>query len=1014
METICKCLSALCPTWDYASIARIYFTSKLIVAYSNHTENHTEAIYSSVKLQKALYQYSAVVSHLLTEERFDTWNTLCQGLVKANLDNDYHAFFDFFTPHLVLDWPRFEQFFPACNDIGRLLVALCLILNDHPLDHTTVSQNWHQERYLIAEKLYKKIGLDFKAYINCWYSVHVATLPNSEHHSSSKITQAMRTYHRLQLPMTDLLHDYAALYLEWDVTSIKKATRGARKTGRTTILPEGGKTEKDQEIESRLIMLAQEQPTDVIRGLFYPPARNDASFECGYLLQYFIDSIHSEDRVLCVNPSPDMILRMMALNDTCNRLCFVVNDTTLAQLYSKQFGYDLFCTLNELSKHTTTYNRLLFISRDKSIIPIPEVLCFCTPDVQVTALMPEACLRKAYDQCASAGLYIQSILTIPTNATQSSPRKKVLLNANAQWSADFFCLCQGYCDGAKTLFGITKASICVPHSTLQSTMTCADMRKAARKEPANYHPRNPMTIRYTPEINLQLTIQQDRGGYVAGRIYYRKILRHNAKDKHRKRGDRLTPVIEKGLRKHSVDEVIAAAEITALDERIASPIIDDILSYYSGKLYELSLKTTWYCLRNTLLSKYTYDENLALKLFSDNSNEIGALCIGTSTADDYDAAMSTIFPEDDLVPKKYWDLLNLILNTAVEKGYIKHNPLVAHMATVNTRLTKRQQEVRNALTKKTFELEEERKMLNGFLYVSNDSRNNWMVSDPLSVVVPIAMIAVPNIREAVTLLWMDFVPNSSLGTYHLQLRRFLASDGVVRPLFDRAHELHRCVPLAPALAQMLLKYKQHLIATYNISADDLALYPIILEAPNVLKKAIAKVKLCNIKTASAKIQEYIAKAEIAPNVVHLPNGFTAKETDLNVYHGSIQYTNLRYHLRHICKFTEGELSYFLGLKAPDTFSHYYCAYDHPALQHRMACKLNRWLSELPTLMVENSSLTSEERIVDSMQTFSFSSENGLQSHADIHITPLNASKSDVLSLEIASNHGVEGTVISIV
>ena len=229
----------------------------------------------------------------------------------------------------------------------------------------------------------------------------------------------------------------------------KKATRGARKTGRTTILPEGGKTEKDQEIESRLIMLAQEQPTDVIRGLFYPPARNDASFECGYLLRYSIDSIHSEDRVLCVNPSPDMILRMMALKDTCNRLCFVVNDTTLAQLYSKQFGYDLFCTLNELSKHTTTYNRLLFISRDKSIIPIPEVLCFCTPDVQVTALMPEACLWKAYDQCASAGLYIQSILTIPTNATQSSPRKKVLLNANAQWSADFFCLCQGDCDGAK-------------------------------------------------------------------------------------------------------------------------------------------------------------------------------------------------------------------------------------------------------------------------------------------------------------------------------------------------------------------------------------------------------------------------------------------------------------------------------------------------------------------------------------------------------------------------------------
>lgn len=193
METICKCLSALCPTWDYVSIARIYFTAKLIISYSNHTENYTEAIYSSAKLQKVLYQYSAVVSHLLTQERFDTWNALCQGLVKANLDNDYHAFFDLFTPHLVLDWPRLEQYFLSSNDTGRLLVALCLVLNDHPLEHTTISQDWHQERFLSAERLYKRIGLDFKAYINCWYSVHVTTLPNSEHHSSNKITQAMRT-----------------------------------------------------------------------------------------------------------------------------------------------------------------------------------------------------------------------------------------------------------------------------------------------------------------------------------------------------------------------------------------------------------------------------------------------------------------------------------------------------------------------------------------------------------------------------------------------------------------------------------------------------------------------------------------------------------------------------------------------------------------------------------------------------------------------------------------------------
>ena len=1008
MNHLLDLIRRLCPTFDHPSIASLYLTSKLIIAYAQDGD-YARTIRISAPLQKALYSYRDIIPTTLTDDRIELWCELCSVLYKTGLWQNHLSFFALVAPNTVFDWSPLFHFFPA-TDIGRCLVALCVIIRDTPPDSLIIDETFLQKKYRSSEAILKKIKMDYDAYVICWRSVHLFDLANSDHLPSTSIVQAVRFYHSNQLPMTDLLSDYAPLYLNEGLVSEKIAVRGARKYNRSSLVAESGKSETDLDLLNILTGLGQEKPTDVVRGLFYPPMRNDAGFECTFLLERFYKTTSPTERVVIVNPSPDMILYIMNNKLVCKDLIFLVADNTLAKLYCAQFNYRIFYPITSLPDLPGRFDSILITSRDLTIEPMLEVLNYGSSHVKITAFAPEVSLRTIYEKLDAKGLCIHSVLSIPTNATQSSPRRKVLLEANRTWPKGFFLLQKALCDNHHTLLSVKKCSSCIPHAWLNSQMTLADMRKAIQKHSSTNHPLDPMIVRFSPEIVFHLTVQHNRKERVSGRVYYRRILR--SEDKHRKRGNRLTPVIEKGLRKRTEAEVIRAVENAALDDRIAPAVVEDILDFYSEILHELSLKTTWYCLRNKLQAKYTYKESLVLELFSSSNQDLASLPIGTSTPNDYDEAMASIFSDNPFIPKRYWNQINLILNTAREEGYIKQNPLSTHILTVSARLTKRQQEVRNALTKKNFEIEEEQRMVKDLLTNTN-GHFEWMKSNPLVITVLMALLAVPNLREAVALLWMDLVPNATLGTYHLQLTRYLADDGTMRPLFDHIPELRRCVPLAPALARILLEYKAYLMEAYNLTEDQLALCPIIMENHSILGKSVNQAKHCSLESASKIIKQHIDKLNIPSNEIKLPDSDSDIVTDLNHYNGNILYTNLKCHLRHTCKFTEGELCYFLGSKAPDTFSAHYCAYDHPVLQHRMALKLNRWVCKLTEFDVSSVMPIHYEKDIVESDTLVFASNSPYLVNADITIIPYNSENSDLISVEISSRHGVDGTIVSI-
>lgn len=1006
METLLKSLKLLCPSLDYGALASVYFTAKLIIAYT--TDGNYNTAFTSVALQKALYTYRDVVSPMLNDEHTDTWCELCNELQQTGLDQDYRSFFQLIIPFAVHDWATFYKHW-AVSDVGRMLVALCLILRNTPPESLEVSDNWLHDKFRAEQHLFKKVGLDFDAYAQCWRAVHLTSLASSDHTPSGPVSRAARLYHSMQLPMTDLLSDYAAIYLQEGEMAQRIATRGNRKRNRTTPAAEHGRSEQDLELERTLLSLAQETPTDVIRGLFYPPARNDAGFECTYLIQRFRAEYAPDERVLIVNPSPDMLLCLATDSFACSNYSFLVSDKTLANLYRKQFGKDYtFLSADMLEKCGCPYDRILITSRDQPLEPILVCLQWAASDAHITALIPEVSLSVMHKRLQTGGAGIHAVLSVPSNSTQSAPRKKVLIEARTDWTANGCLIHRGICDEYQTLFGIHKHCFWAPYTWLTSTMTIADMRKTVQTQHSDHRSQEPLVIRYSPEISFRLTLQRHRKGAVAGRICYRKILR--PEDRHRKRGDRTTPIIEKGLRKETEDDVIKAVEHVALDERIVPAVITDILDYYSGRLHELSLKSAWYCLRPVLQAKYGYDDKTVIEMLSANNNALSLIPIGTGNPKVFDDAMDNLLPEE-FPRKRFWKQLHLIIKTAQAEGYISFDPLEGFMAVVERRLSKRQQDVRNALTKKIFEPAEETQLLRPF-FQGEKPNYDWMKSDPLALVLPLAMMAVPVLREAVVLRWADMVSNDGLGTWHLRMTSYLRENGSLYPLIDCAVERYRCVPLAPILAQLLLEYKSYLMKTYEICEEELAQYPILMENHSALRNRKTNIRPGILKSASTKLREHIAQLQIPVNEVVLPDGASEHVTDLNRYGGNILYTNLKYHLRHICRFGEGELCYCLGRKAPDTFSAHYCAYDHPLLLHRMAMKLDRWTGTITEDCRRPVQPT--YRILDIQKSIDlvYAGQGFGSAHCDLIMTS-EKDNSGSIAIELESRYGYSGQIVTI-
>lgn len=402
------------------------------------------------------------------------------------------------------------------------------------------------------------------------------------------------------------------------------------------------------------------------------------------------------------------------------------------------------------------------------------------------------------------------------------------------------------------------------------------------------------------------------------------------------RGKSLTKRTRKGLHAKTVDEVIALLEMVPYARLMSEAITIDIRDSYLKKGISVTLKTLWFCLRSSLLKKTSYDDAVMVELFS-GCNTISDLYPDRDSSEPIKRAVDELLEEgEEIKEMKILNMLNLVVSEAINKEYLSENRILPLIPAARNRATKRQAEVRQALTKRCFEPIEEDKMVKYLL--------PFCVKSSKYLAVLIRLMTGISIKEVCGLLWSDFKYNADTKVFTLCVTKFVDSSGkITHHILQDNWEKYRVLPL-PIVLGKTIQARKELLIKEGLNAQVLEDYPIILPKEDLyrMKKGYRPI-YCKTSSVAEKCREVVKRAEIPQLQVILPDKEGQEiEADLNNYIGDIYRTNFRDKALNLSGFDLGELHYYLGLKKPDTFSQHYCDYTNPYIQLEMARKLDRW------------------------------------------------------------------------
>ena len=749
---------------------------------------------------------------------------------------------------------------------------------------------------------------------------------------SRKISTVLVLYKKFFIPFNVLLTDYLAVISNDNVREAFNPWAYYYKGIKENEI-EQGVSSLETAFNFGAMKLVKEKPTDVINSIYYKK-HNDYAFECGFLFDEFWKSVKSET-VLIVNPSPNMIL-MCEEHRSGNS--YVVSDETVASLYQIEFPKARFFCLQD--EPTGTYERMLILNRNYSMEKthlLTQWLCCCTE--QAMAILPNAYVDNIKYQALSlfqkAGIGIEKVLLLDSKLTESEPRKKCLLylkktfNQSENWTL-------GNTKANEQSFRLLEKEVQVEHDHYwKSKVTLIKLWNGiAFNEEKKLVNHKASEFEFSKEIHLFYSIYSERKNRYAGKCSYREITNIDPL----LYGKVVTKNIEKGLRGTSVDEVVSNIPKIVFDERVYPFIYTDIMNHFINQNLPVSLKTLWVVVRNQLKEDKQYDEEIMDELFVYGGKELADYDVEKNELDNLIHLLKEKMQLNE-IPTIYFIQLNALFSVAKKEGIIKYNPLSEIMGAVKKRASERQQEVRNALTKKHFSEEEEKRL---FVYLTEREFCSELnkeiprcVIDSGAMLSTIRLFTGMSLREACALQWKDFVKVDGTDEYQLKVSKFVGLKGNMVTHASKEDWLKfRLVPVARPLRILLLQRKEYLLVN-GIDNKDIDFMPIITLEEN--QNAFAK---------TAKAQEVCRKtlshARIEKQQLLLPDAKGELLTDIYKYGGDIFVTNLKMRLNHDCGMTLGEINYVLGIKSNDTFSQHYCDYSSSLVQYAMIGKMNRW------------------------------------------------------------------------
>lgn len=429
--------------------------------------------------------------------------------------------------------------------------------------------------------------------------------------------------------------------------------------------------------------------------------------------------------------------------------------------------------------------------------------------------------------------------------------------------------------------------------------------------------------KFTAEISLWYSWSNKRG-----RVQYHSVpTAQQLAQNPLHRGRRITTPYDYRAKTIERTEKVFARYIWASE--IRTIIVEDIKKAYKNQ--PISLKTFWYCHEDELRGKTGYSFETAKKLFE--SQEISNLLSdGEYSLETYQTMVEQVLISENKKDQiKIWRTLNAIISFANQSGRFLPNTISDYVRSLVEK-DRGYQQARKNLAKRSYEMEEERKMLS--LLHGNLPANGAFIGAAISFYCGIIL------RQICALTWKDYLKIFGTESGQLLITKTLINADEIKVLGVDDKNMLRRVPVVKELAKILdarLAFVRNKWQTENgeLSEDEMMALPIVSNDDLKTRCTPADIKLAK--------DQMEAVAGIEPMEVSISK-MGAKVTDLNEYSGDRFRSNFLYRLLQTCNMSKAEANYIYGVSLPTTFSKHYCDYTSDFAQVMLCRKLERWTS----------------------------------------------------------------------
>lgn len=161
-------------------------------------------------------------------------------------------------------------------------------------------------------------------------------IPSIKIKINGKIKKAIDAYSRKKVPMRVMLTDFLAVKSKSDELAMAENPWAYFYKGIEGHEVESGVSHEETLFRFAAMNLKNQKPSDVINAAFYAnKARNDSDFELGYIVPLFTENVDLSDKILVVNPSPDMVCAIEKSSSSRERYYAVADKTSCGKLVSK-------------------------------------------------------------------------------------------------------------------------------------------------------------------------------------------------------------------------------------------------------------------------------------------------------------------------------------------------------------------------------------------------------------------------------------------------------------------------------------------------------------------------------------------------------------------------------------------------------------------------------------------------------------------------------------------------------